>query len=206
MTPTCQRTPFESSTVYFVFLQKSSAMPLRIVSSALCCVRLDISISKDMEAVRKRYVHLLPWSQQASKDPGSRLRHATGGGYAVKWHHCHLSVPSASLSPAHPRPPPLPLVVIKAATMACHLVMNPWGASHWFKVPLLSECSVSAEMMAVVRWLAGSEYRWCFFTQSMLLGNFLSAVAAGLWNWKCVATDFSLQQCFSSSPLTPPGQ
>lgn len=81
----------------------------KFVFKALCCGLLDISISNDMEAVSKRYVHPLHSSQQASKAPDSSLRHATGGGYAVKWHHCHFSEPSASLSPD---PPPLPLVVI----------------------------------------------------------------------------------------------
>lgn len=107
-----------------------------------CCGCLDISISNDMEAVSKRYAHPLHSSQQASKPPGSRLRHATGGGYAVKWHYCHLSVPSASLSlqtPAHLASPSAATCCRhRAATMGCHLVMNPEGARHWFKVPLPS--------------------------------------------------------------------
>lgn len=89
--------------------------------SPVLLTRLDISISHDMAAVTERYVHPLHSSQQASKAPGSSLRHATGGGYAVKWHYCHLSVPSASLSLQtpplplplpHPPPPPLPLPLV----------------------------------------------------------------------------------------------
>ena len=111
---------------------------------------------------RKRCVHQWHSSLQASKGPDNSLRHATGGRSAVKCHHCHPSVPSASLSPD---PPSSAATCCRhqAATMGCHLIMNPEGARHWFKVPLPSQCREAAGMMTEVRPFAGSRHRWCFF-------------------------------------------
>lgn len=60
----------------------------------------------------------------------------------------------------------------RAATMGCHLVMNPQGARHWFKVPLPSQCRGTVGMMT------------CWLPAQMVLFHSVD-VAAGQWRWKC---------------------
>lgn len=92
--------------------------------------RLDVSVDVDAEAVRRRYVHPLNSSQQASKAASSTASvtpqvDGTPRNGAIVGSPNHLPA-----LPPPPSPLPLPLVVItEQQTMGCHLVMNPEGAS-----------------------------------------------------------------------------
>lgn len=97
-----QKFASQSSSVYTLHHNFSTNVPPH------CCRRLDFSIAATVRKLSARDMFIrCSSSQRASRSP------ATASSVTpqvedtlVKWHHCHLSVPSASLFA--PGPPPFP--------------------------------------------------------------------------------------------------